>query len=233
MMSNTRVDIGVIFDMDGVLLDSFQAHFESWKHVAAEHGFNLTRDQFATDFGRTSREVIAETWGRIADSPERVKAIDARKEGLYRTIIQRTRPIMPGAIELIDGLRSAGIRLAIGSSGPPPNIQVALDLIGRRSSFQAIVTGADVQRGKPDPQVFLVAADRLGLDPGCCVVIEDAPVGVQAAHNAGMATIALVSTGRKTSDFDQDRPELIIHALCDLNPADIRGLAASRASTRD
>jgi beta-phosphoglucomutase len=101
---------------------------------------------------------------------------------------------MDGAVELIDALAAAGFRLAVGSSGPPENVALTLERLARAARFGALVTGRDVTRGKPDPQVFLIAAERLGATPARCIVVEDAPVGVAAAHAAGMASVALVGT---------------------------------------
>src|SRR5262245_6293014 len=109
----------VIFDMDGVLVDSYQAHWESWHFMADELGKGLTEEQFVATFGRTSREIIAAHWGADALSPLEIADFDRRKEALYREIVARNFPVMDGARELIRELHSAGFRLAIGSSGPP------------------------------------------------------------------------------------------------------------------
>lgn len=183
----------VIFDVDGVLVDSYDAHYRSWREVLAERGLALTEADFARTFGRTSREIIARFWGDGV-SEAQVRAIDDRKEALYRDIVRRSFPLMAGAVELIDALHDAGFLLAVGSSAPPENVALSLDGLARRDAFRAIVTGRDVTRGKPDPQVFLLAADRLGVTPRCCVVIEDAPAGIRAAAAAGMASVALVGT---------------------------------------
>lgn len=192
-MSNQR---GVIFDMDGVLIDSYRAHFESWKAMLAERGETMTREQFDATFGRTSREVIASLWPEKELSDEEIAAMDHRKEALFREIVARDFPAMPGVVELLSSLHASGFLLAVGSSGPPENVFEVLDRLGNRWLFDAVITGADVTRGKPDPQVFRLAADRLGLKPRQCVVVEDAPLGVQAAHAAGMACVGLTSTGR-------------------------------------
>ncbi len=207
----------VIFDMDGVLVDSYHAHFESWQRVAAEQGVTYTEEQFARSFGRTSREIIKGTWGLPDPSDEQIRAIDARKEALFREIIGRDFPVMDGARELIDELRRAGFRVAVGSSAPPENVALVLDRLGGPDRFAAVVNGMDVQRGKPDPQVFLLAAARAGVEPHGCVVVEDARPGIEAARRARMASVALVSTGRSESDFTPVHPDLIVRSLRDLN----------------
>lgn len=191
-------DRAVIFDMDGVLIDSYQPHFLSWRRMAAEHGIDMTEREFATTFGRTSRDIISHFWADAARlSDERIAAMDRRKEELYRQIIRAAFPAMDGARELVAALREAGFRLAIGSSGPPENVRVALDGLGQAALFDATVNGMDVSRGKPDPQVFLIAAKKLGVPPTRCAVVEDAPAGLKAAQAAGMTAIALTGTASR------------------------------------
>lgn len=181
--------IGVIFDMDGVLVDSYDAHFESWRMLAAELNAPITEARFAATFGRTSREIIDELFG-IADEAG-VRHCDDRKESLYRDIIRSRVPEMPGARHVIALLRAAGASIAVGSSGPPENVELVCRAMELDQHLSAVVTGRDVTRGKPDPQVFLLAAERVGIEPARCVVIEDAPAGVEAARRAGMRCIAL------------------------------------------
>ncbi len=218
----------VIFDMDGVLVDSYRAHFESWQRVAAERGVAYSEKEFARSFGRTSREIIKGTWGRGDLDDATIAAIDARKEALFRDIIRARFPMMDGVRELLDGLHRAGFRVAIGSSAPPENVALVLEHFGGPSRFDGIVNGMDVKRGKPDPQVFLLAAERAGVQPSRCVVIEDARPGIEAATRAGMASVALVSTGRSEDDFRPVRPGLIVHSLRELNPPLLAKLIAEK-----
>jgi beta-phosphoglucomutase len=183
----------VIFDIDGVLVDSYRAHLQSWLGVAREWGLEITEEDFARTFGRTSREIIAKFWGEGLEDSER-RAIDDRKESLYREIISKSFPAMDGAAEIVRDLHGAGFRLAVGSSAPPENIRLSLERLGVRDLFEVVVTGRDVTRGKPDPEVFQIAAERLAVPPSCCVVVEDAPAGVAAAKAADMRCIALAGT---------------------------------------
>ncbi len=207
-----------IFDMDGVLIDSYHAHFESWRRVAAEEGVPYAEKEFAWSFGRTSREIIKGTWGRPEYSDADITRIDSRKEALFREIIARDFPMMDGARALVETLRGAGFRVAIGSSGPPENVSLAVDRLGGPHLFDGVVTGMDVTRGKPDPQVFLLAAERAGVEPRSCLVVEDARPGIEAARRAAMASVALVSTGRTEDDFMPVHPDLVVHSLRELNP---------------
>ena len=217
-----------IFDMDGVLVDSYHAHFESWRRVAAEEGVAYTEKEFAWSFGRTSREIIRGTWGRGDLDDATIHAIDSRKEALFREIIGRSFPVMDGARDLLEALRAAGFRIAVGSSAPPENVSLVLDRFGGPAHFDGVVNGMDVQRGKPDPQVFLLAAERAGVAPRHCVVVEDARPGIEAARRAGMASVALVSTGRSEEDFRPVHPDLIVRSLRELNPEILEQLVPKR-----
>ncbi len=206
----------VIFDIDGVLVDSYDAHLKSWQMLADETGVTFTDADFIAGFGRTTRDIL-QRWWRVADERE-IKRLDDRKERLYRELVADDFPAMDGAVELIDALHAAGFALAMGSSGPPENVQLALARLGRRDAFGAVVSGLDVERGKPAPDIFLAAARRLGVEPVRCLVIEDAPPGVQAARAANMACLALMSKGRTRADFIDIRPDVFVDSLREVNP---------------
>jgi beta-phosphoglucomutase len=222
--------LAVIFDVDGVLIDSYAPHYESWREIATGHGVDYTEAMFAKGFGRTSREIVAEQWGRADLAPEQVRAIDDAKEAAYRRIVADAFPGMPGARELVAALRAAGFRVAVGSSGPPENVDLAIEKLGLGPYLGAKVTGRDVTRGKPDPQVFLIAAEKLGVPPARCAVVEDAPAGVAAAKAAGMACVGFPSTGRTREDVA--KADLIITGLADLSPETFRGLIERNAEKR-
>jgi len=220
--------LGVIFDMDGVLVDSYNAHFRSWQTVAASRGRNMTQQEFDATFGRTSREIIAALWPTSVSSEAEIARLDAEKEAAFRHILAAEFPPMPGVGELLESLHAAGFALAVGSSGPPENVDLVLDRLGNRGLFGSIVHGMDVTRGKPDPQVFLLAAHRLGIPAKRCAVVEDAPLGIDAAKAAGMASVGLASTGRNRTMLAA--ADLTVDSLSELGPATFRHLIlASRA----
>jgi beta-phosphoglucomutase len=212
--------LGVIFDIDGVLVASYQPHFDSWRAVTRELGAEMTEEQFVETFGWTSREIIAHFWPHLARSPEEIARIDRRKEALYRELISAKFPPMDGAIELIDALAAAGFRLAVGSSGPRENVELTLEKLGRRSMFQAAISGSDVTRGKPDPQIFQLAAEKLGLSPARCLVIEDATAGVAAAKAAGCRCLGLASGPPR----DLSAADLVVHSLREVDVELVRQL---------
>jgi beta-phosphoglucomutase len=219
-----RQQLAAIFDMDGVLVDSYQAHWQSWLQMLQENGVILTESVFASLFGRTSRDIIRTLMG--PELPEqRITALDKRKEALYRNILRHHFPAMDGAVELIDALAAAGYLLGIGSSGPTENVTVVLEGLERAHCFAAVVTGQDVDLGKPNPQVFLLAAARLGVLPSRCAVIEDAPAGIEAALAGGMATIALTGTAPREKLL---HAHLIVDSLHQLDVTRIADLILKR-----
>ncbi len=207
---------GIIFDVDGVLVDSYHAHHESWLALARETRRSFTEAEFASVFGRTSADIIRVFWPPDEIDDEKIRALDDRKEALYRDIVEAEFPAMDGAVELIDSLTKAGFLLAVGSSGPPENVNLVLDRLDRRAAFGAAITGFDVNRGKPDPQVFQLAAKRLNIPPERCAVVEDAPAGIAAAHAASMIAIGLTSTGRTPEELNA--ADLIVPSLRNLTP---------------
>lgn len=210
----------IIFDVDGVLVDSYQAHFKSWREMLAEKGVSFTEEEFRSTFGRTSHDIIAALYGEDL-TDDQIRTWDDRKEALYRDIIREEFPATDGAAELLDELAAAGFKLAVGSSGPPENIDLTLECLERAHLFSAVVTRVDVTRGKPDPQVFQIAGERLGSPPEACVVVEDAPAGIEAANRAQMASVALTGTATR----EQLRAALLtVDSLRELSPDRLREL---------
>jgi len=214
----------VIFDVDGVLVDSYRAHFEAWRAMGRELGQDLTEERFAASFGRRNAELMRDLWGGAVPE-DRYDAWGDWKEAAYREILLRNFPAMDGAPDLIDALKAAGFRLAVGSSGPPENVAAALEGLGRGGAFDAKVDGSEVTHGKPHPEVFLKAAEKLGIEPGRCAVIEDAPAGVEAAARAGMVPLAL--TGTAPRERLVGRAVLVVDSLRELEPRRIAELIDS------
>lgn len=212
--------VGVIFDMDGVLIDSADAHFESWRRLGEELGTTVTRKQFEETFGRQNRDIIPIRFGVTDES--RIAMLADRKEELYRDRVRSDPPIVDGAAKLVRGLDEGGAGLAVGSSGPRENIELILQLTGLAGYFDVIVSSDDVTRGKPDPQVFSMACDRLGLSPGECVVIEDAPAGVQAAKRAGCGCIGVMMHHDRRALRSADR---VVERLADLQVEEVLAVA--------
>jgi beta-phosphoglucomutase len=184
---------GVIFDMDGVLVDSGPDHAASWRAVASQHNIEISDEQFKRTFGRPSRDIIRIIWGEQV-SDEEIERYDQEKEAKYRELIAGRIPLMPGARRMLADLRQAELVLALATSGPRENVELVLRESNLGSFFAAVVTGFDIKKGKPAPDCFLLAAERANLTSAGCVVVEDAPVGIEAAVAAGMIPIGLVGT---------------------------------------
>jgi beta-phosphoglucomutase len=213
-----------IWDVDGTLVDTAELHFRAWKTVCEELGRPFTRDDFAATFGQRNPEIIRHLFGDRFDDA-RITAIGERKEELYRSEARAGVQPLPGVLPLLEGLRRAGFRQAIGSSAPPANLELILGLLGVADYFDAVVTGDDTSRGKPDPQVFLLASEKLGVPPGRCVVFEDAPAGVEAARAGGMKCVAVRSTGHHpTERLRRAGADLVVDSLEQVTARDARAL---------
>ena len=215
--------LGAIFDWDGVIVDSSSHHEESWERLAKETGFTLPEGHFRKGFGMKNEFIIPNilNWSNRA---QEIRQLSLRKEELYREILLEWGiRSLPGVIEWLTELRKHGVRCAIGSSTHRLNIHTILTVLGFQDWFAAIVTAEDVSRGKPDPEVFLTAAEQIGIDPGHCVVFEDAFVGIEAAHRGGMKVVAVATTNRietlKTAD-------LAVHRLDELSVDQVAALVA-------
>jgi len=212
----------VIFDVDGVLVDSYRAHYEAWKRVGRRAGRPIGENTFASLFGRRNREILRLLWGDVLTETQ-AEELGRWKEIQYREVLRADFRPMDGAAELVDALKAAGFLLAVGSSGPPENVRIALEGLGRAGRFDAIVAGTDVQVGKPDPEVFLKASAKLGLEPHSSAVVEDSPAGIEAAVRAGMAAIALVGTTTREA-LAQAGAARVVDSLRELSPDTIAAL---------
>jgi beta-phosphoglucomutase len=184
----------VIWDVDGTLVDTAELHFRAWLELCRELGRPFSRADFAATFGRRNPEILHYLFGPRF-SPAEIADLGDRKEEFYRAAARRGVELLPGVRALLEGLHAAGFKQALGTSAPRANVDLILHLTRTAPLFDAIVSSEDTQRGKPDPQVFQVGAERLGVPPARCVVVEDAVAGVQAARAGGMKCIAVSFVG--------------------------------------
>lgn len=182
----------IIWDMDGVLVDTAPYHYRAWRRLCQERGRDLSEQEFYRSFGERNDGIVPRLFGDML--PEEVTSLAERKEEYYRQEVRGNVRPNSGSLSLLRILRQKGFPMAIASSAPLENIELILDALGIKGDFQCIVSGRDVKAGKPDPACFVLAAERLGLRPEDCLVIEDAPGGVRAAKRAGMKCIALTSS---------------------------------------
>jgi HAD superfamily hydrolase (TIGR01509 family) len=182
-----------IFDHDGVLVDSLEFHKEAWFELGRRTGLAFTPEFIHETFGMTNMSIFRRLLGD-ALSDDQMRRYSDLKEVCYRDVARGQIRLMDGVREVLDQLTALGVKLAIGSSGPLANMELTVDECGLNGRFAAIASLEDITRGKPDPQVFLVAATRARSAPVHSVVFEDAPVGIQAAKAAGMYAVGLTTT---------------------------------------
>jgi beta-phosphoglucomutase len=213
----------VIWDVDGTLVDTAELHFQAWLTLMQQVGKPFTRAEFAATFGLRNADILRRLFGKGLTDEEAAELGD-RKEVFYRAAArQHGVTLLPGARALLEGLRTARFKQAIGSSAPRENLDLILNLTDTEQFFQAIVSVEDIQRGKPDPQVFQVAADKLGVRYDHCLVLEDAVAGVQAAKAGGMRCIAIRSGGQHSeAALLHGGADLIVKSLEEVSVATVR-----------
>lgn len=181
-----------IFDMDGTLVDNMRFHAQAWQKMLAENDLTVdTHDFLVKTAGKTNREIIPNFF-KDADEA-RLLELGLRKETIYRELFLPERRAIAGAIEFLTEAQTLGIKMAVATAAPVANMEFVLDGLDLRRFFTAITTAADVKNGKPDPEVFLVSAEKLNVKPKNCLVFEDAVNGFEAAQRAGMKSIGIAS----------------------------------------
>jgi len=222
-MSEDKLE-AVLWDLDGVIADTGPYHCRAWQDVFGKRGVNFTEDDFMRHFGQRNDTIILSTLGGSI-SPEEFDTIAAEKEENYRRRVAGNIKPLPGAIELIRALREHGLKVAIASSAPMENIQLIIRGLGIDDCFQAIVWGREVAEGKPSPEVFMLAARKLGVEPRDCVVIEDAVAGVAAAKSAAMKCLAVTNSHSRNSLQEAD---LIVDTLEVISVRHLAGLFSAK-----
>ena len=186
----------VLWDMDGTLVDSAEFHWQAWRDTMSREGSPITYEQFLATFGQRNDSILRQWLGEKATS-ELIQRIGDAKEALYRQHVrQQGIRLLPGAWEWLHLLHRKGWGQAIASAAPRANIETILDVLQVSQCFQSIVSADDVHRGKPDPEVFLIAATKLGVAPKHCIVVEDAEHGIEAARAAGIKSIGVTQNGK-------------------------------------
>lgn len=215
---------GVIFDMDGVLVNNMDIHFQAFAamaeryNVTAKEGYDFTKLN-----GRGNDDIINALFPAELVAEKGVEGLAAEKEAVYREIYAPTIAPVAGLRELLAEIRTAGLKCAVGSSGPKLNVDFVLDKCGIEPYFDVRISGDMVTKCKPNPEIFLTAAEKLGLAPDECVVFEDALAGVAAAKAAGMKVITLTTT-HKRHQLEEANPNLIVEDFTAVNLDTIRSL---------
>jgi HAD superfamily hydrolase (TIGR01509 family) len=188
----TAYNVGVLWDMDGVLVDTGKFHYRSWAQTLADEGIPLTWETFRPTFGRNNVDTLS-TFLQHPPEEDLINRVSRRKEALFRQLIQGHIRPLPGVLPWLKRLQRLKVHQAVASSAPPANIDFLIDELRLRPYFSALCAGSNMP-GKPDPAIFLLAAGALELPPGNCIVIEDSLAGIEAAKRAGMKCIAVATT---------------------------------------
>jgi HAD superfamily hydrolase (TIGR01509 family) len=184
----------VVFDLDGTLVDNMPLHARAFMAFAERHGLpELTMDLRRRIDGKRNSEIFPMLFERDL-TPEEVLVYEEEKEGAYREMSLGRLAPMRGAPELLERLTARGVLVAVATSAPAKNVEHTLRESGLGPRFPVVARGDEVERGKPFPDVFLKAAEKLGVAPETCLAFEDAPIGVEAAVRAGMRCVAVTST---------------------------------------
>ena len=213
---------GVLWDMDGVLVDTGEMHFQAWMQAFTEFGIPFSKELFLDTFGMNNFSILSSMLGHPPE-PDYFDKVCDRKESLFRQVIRGQVHLLPGVRLWLERLEKLGIHQAVASSAPKANIEAIVDETQIRSHFSAMVSAYDML-GKPDPAVFLEAANQLHLSPESCVVVEDSFYGVTAAHRAGMKCLAVTTTYPRK---DLTEADLIVESLEDLKIEDFLGKISS------
>ena len=185
---------GLLFDMDGVLVNNLEVHRAAFAEFFRRYGVERSFDELSRVFGKGNDDIMGELMPKEVVERVGVRELGYEKEAIYREIYAPIIEPQPGLLAFLSEAEEAGLRSAVGSSGYRVNVDFVLDKCRIRSYFEAIVAGDEVTRCKPDPEIYLTAAAKLGLKPEECVVFEDAEAGIEAAKRAGIKVVALATT---------------------------------------
>ncbi len=184
----------VLWDLDGTLIDTAPIHWQAWRETLARENYSLSRDVFLTSFGMRNDTIIPLWLGPQVTAADIDRIANAKEIRFRQLLDELPVQLLPGAREWLERLHRQGWRQAVATMAPRPNLEMMVQKAGIGPYLDAFATAEDVARGKPNPDIFLTAAERLGIPPARCVVVEDAPAGVEAARRAGMRSIGVGSS---------------------------------------
>ncbi len=215
-------EVAVIFDLDGTLVDNNPYHLKAWQEFYKLRNRTLTEKEYKQNFnGKTNTDVLAYVFNQPL-SPQQIEDYTNEKEALYRKIYKPFIKPVKGLLNFLQQLNTAGIPMAIATSGIKVNIDYLFELVPIEHFFKDVIYSKDVKKGKPDPEIYLLTAKRLNIHPSNCVAFEDSIAGIQSAKAAGMKVIAITTThtpeelkipDKFIADYDQVSPAEILKIL--------------------
>jgi beta-phosphoglucomutase family hydrolase len=199
----------VLFDMDGVVVDNLPYHVDAWLLFCERKGIPLTREIFYRELNGMNSKDTFEWFYKREMSRAEIEVLEDEKEFIYRDFYRDHINPAPGLLEFLKTLRAHGIKTALATSAGPGNIDFILDGLGIRDQFDAVIGGAEVRKGKPDPEIYLKAAGLVGIEPAACWVIEDSLQGIAAGQSAGMRVVGISTshTPAELAHTDVVRPD--------------------------
>ena len=209
-----------IFDMDGTLIDNMRYHTDAWRTLLEENGFHLDERKFMVETaGQTNREILPGVFGELPE--ERLGQLARRKEELYREVYAPHRKPLGGLVDFLEASKKLGVKMAVSTAASPPNMEFILDGLDLRKYFSAVTTAADVKKGKPDPETFLISAKHLGVEPKNSIVFEDAFGGFEAARRAGMTAVGLTTVNSAADIMESGNAAEVHTDFTTLDPKDL------------
>ncbi len=222
-MANEKRDVSVIWDLDGVIIDSFLFHLAAWREVGRQRGRTFTEDDFRRVFGAGRGDFTLWFFGPDASTDE-VEAVWEQKENIFRNLIKGNIEPLPGVLPLLRSLKQIGVRMALATLAHEETIELVLSTLDIKQLFECVVSGRELREGKITPEGFLIVANRLGVAPASCVVIEDAITSIAPAKAASMKCVAVTNTYPRESLAAAD---LVVDSLEELDGRDIHCMIVS------
>ncbi|MGD8896243.1 MAG: HAD family phosphatase [Acidobacteriota bacterium] len=218
-MGSTPPAGGVLWDLDGTLIDSGEQHYAAWRDALAARGREHPREEFARLFGRRNDVILRKIFGDDLSAREAARVADDKEERYRRLVRRNGLEPLPGVMDWLHRLKERRFRQALATMAPAANVAVVIEVLDLVSLIDATAAAEDVVHGKPDPAIFLEAARRIGVPAERCVVMEDAPAGLEGARRAGMRSVGIVSNHHRELQAD-----IVVPSLTALPAGAIEGL---------
>jgi HAD superfamily hydrolase (TIGR01509 family) len=184
---------GIIFDLDGTMVNNMMVHHRAWQQKLAEYGLVMEMDEVMKKVHGINEEILERLFGDRY-TPEERRRISMEKEEAYRKLFLPDLALIAGLPEFLNRIDEAGIPMGIGSAAPPENIDFVLDNLGIRERFVTVRHARDVSRGKPDPEIYHLVASSMNVSASECLIFEDSPIGAEAAYRAGSQVVVVTTT---------------------------------------
>ncbi|NHJ86492.1 MAG: HAD family phosphatase [Asgard group archaeon] len=206
---------GIVFDLDGTLVNTLDCHIEAFLELFKELGIAIPYIEIVQNMGRTPKDILLTLIPEIVSQNNKLEIYADRKEELLTKLLENV-PVINGAIEILSYLKEINVKMCLASSTPMYNVSKMLEKAKIKEYFEAVVTGEDITIGKPNPEVFLIAAKKINAKPESCIIIGDSPHDIEAGKNARMKAIAVATGKHKIETLRECKPDYLIKTLLEL-----------------